>query len=242
MIDWKKWRHVTKLDPDKPITKQDVAAIVDSGTDAIMVSGTQNITKENVANLVNLLSDYRIPKVLEPAGTPGMRDDLDFVFIPSVFNTKNSKWLVGMQKDFVRDHNIDLLGQDHTRSLHHPQPLLGRCVSYQGADEPELEGCSSLRRISGPVLQVPHRLHRIQRHLRQPRAGQGGPGEDAKCAALLRRRHRLAGESRDHGEVCQHDRRRQRRLQEGRRREAERDDRQVIFLITLFFVLGTLGG
>ena len=106
MIDWKKWRHVTKLDPDKPITKQDVAAIVDSGTDAIMVSGTQNITKENVANLVNLLSEYSIPKVLEPAGTPGMRDDLDFIFIPSVFNTKKSKWLVGMQKDFVRDHNI----------------------------------------------------------------------------------------------------------------------------------------
>ncbi len=107
MIDWKKWRHVTKLDPDKPITKQDVAAIVDSGTDAIMVSGTQNITKENVANLVNMLGEYNIPKVLEPAGSPGMRDDLDFLFIPSVFNTKNSKWLVGMQKDFIRDNPVD---------------------------------------------------------------------------------------------------------------------------------------
>jgi phosphoglycerol geranylgeranyltransferase len=107
MIDWKKWRHVTKLDPDKPITKKDVAAVVDSGTDAIMVSGTQNITKENVANLVDMLAEYSIPKVLEPAGMPGMRSDLDFVFIPSVFNTKNSKWLVGAQKDFVRDHPID---------------------------------------------------------------------------------------------------------------------------------------
>ncbi len=103
MIDWEKWRHVTKLDPDKPITPKDVALIVDSGTDAIMVSGTQNITKENVANLVSMLAEYRIPKVLEPAGAPGMRDDLDFIFVPSVFNTKNSKWLVGMQKDFIRD-------------------------------------------------------------------------------------------------------------------------------------------
>ena len=107
MIDWKKWRHVTKLDPDKPITPRDVAAIVDSGTDAIFVSGTQNITKENVARLVDMLSDYSIPKVLEPAGSPGMRDDLDFIFIPSVFNTKNPKWLVGMHKDFVRDHAVD---------------------------------------------------------------------------------------------------------------------------------------
>ncbi|OPY25623.1 MAG: Geranylgeranylglyceryl phosphate synthase [Methanocella sp. PtaU1.Bin125] len=107
MIDWKKWRHVTKLDPDKPITPKDVAAIVDSGTDAIMVSGTQNITKENVAHLVDMLKDYSIPKVLEPAGAPGMREDLDFIFVPSVFNTKNSKWLVGMQKDFVRDTNFN---------------------------------------------------------------------------------------------------------------------------------------
>ena len=107
MIDWKKWRHVTKLDPDKPVTAKDVAAIVDSGTDAIMVSGTQNITKENVANLVNMLGEYRIPKVLEPAGSPGMRDDLDFMFIPSVFNTKNPKFLVGMHKDFARDNVVD---------------------------------------------------------------------------------------------------------------------------------------
>ena len=107
MIDWKKWRHVTKLDPDKPITQKDVAAIVDSGTDAIFISGTQNITKENVAHLVDMLAQYSIPKVLEPAGTPGMRSDLDFCFIPSVFNTKNPKWLVGMHKDFVRDFPID---------------------------------------------------------------------------------------------------------------------------------------
>lgn len=107
MIDWKKWRHVTKLDPDKQIDKKDVAAIVDSGTDAIMVSGTQNITKENVANLVNMLSEYSIPKVLEPAGSPGMRSDLDFIFIPSVFNTKNPKWLVGAHKEFVQNNTID---------------------------------------------------------------------------------------------------------------------------------------
>jgi phosphoglycerol geranylgeranyltransferase len=106
MIDWKKWRHVTKLDPDKPINKQDVSAIVDSGTDAVMVSGTQNITKENVGRLVDMLKEYRIPKVLEPSPAAVLRDDMDFYFIPSVFNTKNSKWLVGMQKDFIRDHDV----------------------------------------------------------------------------------------------------------------------------------------
>lgn len=104
MIDWKKWRHVTKLDPDKPITKQAVAEIVDSGTDAIMVSGTTGVTEEKVANLVGMLSEYRIPKVLEPTHPPVIREDLDFIFIPSVFNAKNSKFMVGYHKDFVKNH------------------------------------------------------------------------------------------------------------------------------------------
>jgi len=78
MIDWKKWKHVTKLDPDKTITPGEIAAIVDSGTDALMVSGTQNITSDKVARLVGMLREYRIPKVLEPAGTNALRDDLDF--------------------------------------------------------------------------------------------------------------------------------------------------------------------
>jgi phosphoglycerol geranylgeranyltransferase len=107
MIDWKKWRHVTKLDPDKPITPKDVAAIVDSGTDAIFVSGTQNITKDNVARLVDMLTPYRIPKVLEPAGASGLRGDLDFIFIPSVFNSRNPRYIVGMHKDVVRDNTIE---------------------------------------------------------------------------------------------------------------------------------------
>ena len=107
MIDWKKWRHVTKLDPDKPLTKKDVAVIVDSGTDAIMVSGTQNITKDNVANLVDMLKEYNIPKVLEPAGAAGLRDDLDFLFIPSVINTDIAFWIMGAHKLWVQHFPVN---------------------------------------------------------------------------------------------------------------------------------------
>jgi phosphoglycerol geranylgeranyltransferase len=107
MIDWKKWRHVTKLDPDKPITPKDVAAIVDSGTDAVMISGTQNITRENVGRLVEMLSDYSIPKVLEPSGTEGLRDDTDFLFIPSVLNTDVAFWFMGAHKVWVQHFDID---------------------------------------------------------------------------------------------------------------------------------------
>ena len=107
MIDWKKWRHVTKLDPDKPLTPADIAAIVDSGTDAVMISGTQNITKENVAHLAGMLRDYSIPKVLEPSGTEGLREDMDFLFIPSVLNTDVAFWFMGAHKVWVQHFQID---------------------------------------------------------------------------------------------------------------------------------------
>lgn len=107
MIDWKKWRHVTKLDPDKSLTKKDVAEIVDSGTDALMISGTLNITKENVASLVDMLKEYNIPKVLEPAGTAGLRNDLDFLFIPSVINTDMAFWMMGAHKMWVQHYPVN---------------------------------------------------------------------------------------------------------------------------------------
>lgn len=107
MIDWKKWRHVTKLDPDKPITPKDIAAIVDSGTDAIMVSGTQNITTENVGKLVDMLKDYGIPKVQEPSGTYALRDDLDYMFVPSILNTDVAFWLMGAHKVWAQHFNIN---------------------------------------------------------------------------------------------------------------------------------------
>ncbi|RJS84575.1 geranylgeranylglyceryl/heptaprenylglyceryl phosphate synthase, partial [Methanophagales archaeon] len=52
---WKNWKHITKLDPDKHITQADLKTVVESGTDAIMISGTQNITDRNVSQLISLL-------------------------------------------------------------------------------------------------------------------------------------------------------------------------------------------
>jgi len=104
---WKNWNHITKLDPDKHVSQNDLKTIVESGTDAIMISGTQNITSKNTAQLISLLKDYEIPKLLEPA-TPEavMYEDIDYIFVPLVINAGDLKWVVGKHVEWIRTHTI----------------------------------------------------------------------------------------------------------------------------------------
>lgn len=104
---WENWNHITKLDPDKHVSQNDLKTIVESGTDAIMISGTQNITSKNTAQLISRLKDYEIPKLLEPA-TPEavMYEDIDYIFVPLVINAGDLKWVVGKHVEWIRTHTI----------------------------------------------------------------------------------------------------------------------------------------
>ncbi|RZN34342.1 MAG: phosphoglycerol geranylgeranyltransferase [Methanophagales archaeon ANME-1-THS] len=104
---WKNWKHITKLDPDKYISPDDLATIVSSGTDAIMISGTQNITDHKVSRLISLLKGYSIPKILEPV-TPDVVSfaDVHYIFVPMVLNAGNVDWIVGKHKDWIMNHTI----------------------------------------------------------------------------------------------------------------------------------------
>jgi phosphoglycerol geranylgeranyltransferase len=104
---WKNWEHITKLDPDKHISKDDLKTVVESGTDAIMISGTQNITDKNVSRLISMLKDYKIPKLLEPA-TPEavMYEAVDYIFVPLVLNSSDLEWIVGKHVAWIKTHII----------------------------------------------------------------------------------------------------------------------------------------
>jgi phosphoglycerol geranylgeranyltransferase len=101
------WRHVTKLDPDKPISKADIAAVASSGTDAVIISGTQNVTEEKIAGIVSMLEDYDIPKIIEPSIPLSTAYDVDYVFVPSIMNTDDATWLVGKHKEWIQNYEID---------------------------------------------------------------------------------------------------------------------------------------
>jgi len=102
-MKWKDWVHVTKLDPDKQLKPGDIDAIAASGTDALMLSGTLNVTQENLSVLQKQVKAYDLPLVMEPAGPEAvLLQGINYVFVPSVMNTTDVQWLVGKHQAWVR--------------------------------------------------------------------------------------------------------------------------------------------
>jgi phosphoglycerol geranylgeranyltransferase len=105
---WKNWVHVTKLDPDKKLPPGAFADIATSGTDALMLSGTLNVTLEKMASLKQGAASAGLPLVVEPAGPEVvMFDGIDLVFVPSVLNSAEVKWILGKHRDWVLHHTVN---------------------------------------------------------------------------------------------------------------------------------------
>lgn len=105
---WKNWVHVTKLDPDRILKPNDIDEIASSGTDALMLSGTLNITRENMEALLTRVKDYGLPLVIEPAGPEAVLfRDIDYLFVPSVMNTTDVRWIVGKHHLWVMSQTVD---------------------------------------------------------------------------------------------------------------------------------------
>jgi phosphoglycerol geranylgeranyltransferase len=107
-IKWKNWGHVTKLDPDKHLSEEDICAVATSGTDALILSGTLNITFENMQILRDQVKDYGLPLVVEPPGPESVIDrEIDLLFIASVMNTEDARWIIGKHRDWTLAQQID---------------------------------------------------------------------------------------------------------------------------------------
>lgn len=98
------WRHVFKLDPERPIDDYALEAVCSSGTDAILVGGSSGLTFDNTVDLLSRIRRYEVPCALElsdPAcGVPGF----DGYFIPMVLNSKSPEWLIGHHVEAIRDY------------------------------------------------------------------------------------------------------------------------------------------
>ncbi|MFB9860944.1 heptaprenylglyceryl phosphate synthase [Salinicoccus siamensis] len=109
-------RHVFKLDPAEEIGDEALARICESNTDAIIIGGTDNITEDNVLNLMARVRRFAVPLALEVTSPEAVIPGFDHYFIPAVFNTGDIKWQHGIMLDALADYG-HLLDYDEVSLL-----------------------------------------------------------------------------------------------------------------------------
>ncbi|MDP4086057.1 MAG: heptaprenylglyceryl phosphate synthase [Bacillota bacterium] len=104
MYDFRQWRHVFKLDPNKEISDKNLERICESGTDAIIVGGTDGVTLENVLDLMARIRRYSVPCVLEVSSLEAITPGFDLYFIPTILNSRDVKWVTELHHEAVKEY------------------------------------------------------------------------------------------------------------------------------------------
>jgi len=103
MYDVREWHHVFKLDPNKEISDDKLEKICESGTDAIIIGGTDGVTLDNVLNLMARVRRYTVPCVLEVSSIETVTPGFDLYFIPTVLNSTDLTWVTGIHHQAVKE-------------------------------------------------------------------------------------------------------------------------------------------
>lgn len=111
MYDYREWRHVFKLDPNKEIDDEQLERVCESGTDAIIVGGSDGVTLDNVLALMSRIRRYTVPCVLEISNIESVTPGFDLYFIPSVMNSTDTKWMMGLHHEAVKSFG-DIMNWD----------------------------------------------------------------------------------------------------------------------------------
>ncbi|WP_411965548.1 phosphoglycerol geranylgeranyltransferase [Haloferax sp. YSMS24] len=102
---WEDWDHITKIDPDKDLVDGETFEdVCETGTDALEIGGTLDITEEKMERVIAATAKYDVPIYQEPSN-PGVvidHEGLDGYLIPTVFNASDSFWITGAHKEWVR--------------------------------------------------------------------------------------------------------------------------------------------
>ncbi|WAA12603.1 heptaprenylglyceryl phosphate synthase [Fervidibacillus halotolerans] len=109
MYDYREWKHIFKLDPNKELSDEQLEKICESGTDAIMVGGTDGVTLDQVLHLLSRIRKYAVPCVLEISSLETITPGFDLYFIPTVLNTNEAKWILKEHHRAIKEyaHYVD---------------------------------------------------------------------------------------------------------------------------------------
>ena len=125
MFDVTEWQHVFKIDPNKSIEDDALEAVCESGTDAIIVGGSDGVTLDNTLEILARVRRYALPCVLEVSNLEALSPGFDYYFIPSVLNSSQEKWVKGLHHQAMKEYG-PIMNWDEIK-------MEGYCVLNQDA-------------------------------------------------------------------------------------------------------------
>lgn len=103
------FNHIFKLDPAKEISDDDLDLICESGTDAVIVGGTDDVTLDGVLDLLSRIRRaHTVPCILEISDEEALTPGFDYYFIPMVLNSKEKKFMMDVQHQAIKQY-IDMM-------------------------------------------------------------------------------------------------------------------------------------
>lgn len=103
-MDYLEWRHVFKLDPAKDISDEALEKICESGTDVIVVGGTDGVTLDGVLDLLVRVRRFEVPIALEISAIDSVTPGYDYYFIPTVLNSDDPKWIKNLHHEAIKEY------------------------------------------------------------------------------------------------------------------------------------------
>lgn len=104
MLEFHEWKHVFKLDPNKEITDEQLERICESGTDGLIIGGTDGVTLDNTLHLLARVRRYPISCALEVSNVEAITPGFDYFFIPSVMNSRKVEWISGYHHQAIKEY------------------------------------------------------------------------------------------------------------------------------------------
>lgn len=111
-MDYLNWRHVFKLDPAKEISDEALELICESGTDVILVGGTDGVTLDGVLDLLVRVRRFSVPIALEISNVDSISPGYDYYFIPSVLNSRDTKWVKDLHHEAIKEYGDVLIWEE----------------------------------------------------------------------------------------------------------------------------------
>ena len=105
---WESWDHVLKIDPDKDLYEDETFAdVCKTGTDAIEIGGTFDVTTEKMERVLDACATHDVPLYQEPSNPAVVVNDerLEGYLVPVVLNAQDPFWITGAHKEWVRIGN-----------------------------------------------------------------------------------------------------------------------------------------